>query len=80
MLYEVITRTSVTSSSGGSVYAYDTANVGLLFDYRLVYQKAAMVLHMLRWELGDEIFFAAIQNYATDPNHINGFVRTTDLP
>lgn len=77
--FKSYSRTSVTSSSGGSVYAYDTANVGLLFDYRLVYQKAAMVLHMLRWELGDEIFFAAIQNYATDPNHINGFVRTTDL-
>jgi hypothetical protein len=34
---------------------------------------------MLRWKLGDEVFFKAIQQYQKDPKLIYGFARTADL-
>ncbi len=77
--FKTYSITSVTSLNGGSVYAYDTANVGLLFDYRLVYQKAALVLHMLRWELGDDVFFGALRNYVDQMQTGDGFVTTEDF-
>lgn len=58
---------SITSLPGGSVYAPDTTNVGLLFDGRLVYQKGAELLHMLRWKIGDNLFFQGMYNYVNDP-------------
>lgn len=70
---------SITSISGGSTYAADTLNVGLLFDYRLTYQKGAMILHMLRWKLGDELFFKGIRAYITDLQLQNDFATTSDL-
>lgn len=38
----------------------------------LVYDKGAWVLHMLRHELGDAAFFAALRDYATDPGLQHG--------
>ncbi len=47
----------------GSVYVEDTASVPRLFSSNLTYNKAGLVLHMLRWTLGDSLFFASIKNY-----------------
>ncbi|MFA5815511.1 MAG: M1 family aminopeptidase [Bacteroidales bacterium] len=63
----------------GSVYCYDTTNVDRIFDARLSYSKGAMVLHMLRWEMGDEKFFKALNNYLHDPKLANGYATTEDL-
>ncbi len=41
----------------------------------LVYDKGAWVLHMLRHELGDELFFAAVRAYAEEPSLVHA---TTD--
>jgi hypothetical protein len=38
-----------------------------------------MVLHMLRWEMGDENFFTALNNYLYDPRLSNKYATTEDL-
>ncbi len=70
---------SVTSKPGGSVYVEDTSDIGRIFDGRLSYRKGAMLLHMLRWTLGDEHFFSAIRNYLEDTLLANAFAHTDDL-
>lgn len=69
---------STCSLPFGSVRVSDTT-VANIFDYRLTYQKGAMLLHMLRWKMGDEKFFQALNNYLNDPNLSFGFARTVDL-
>lgn len=69
----------VIKEPGGSVYCYDTTDIDRLFDARLSYSKGAMVLHMLRWEMGDDDFFRAMNNYLYDPKLANGYARTEDL-
>lgn len=53
----------VTSSPGGSVFVYDTSNINNVFSSRLCYYKAAYLLHMLRWVVGDDNFFEGNRNY-----------------
>lgn len=73
------TRDKVVSLPDGSVYVDDTTLVSRIFDGRLTYYKGGWVLHMLRWELGDDAFFAGIKNYITDPAFSFKFVTTQDL-
>ncbi len=47
-----------------------------LFD-RHLYEKGGLVLHMLRRELGDELFWAGIREHLT--SHAYGIVETNDL-
>ena len=70
---------SVTAYPGGSVYCADTANINRLFDSRLSYAKGALVLHQLRWLMGDAAFFTALNNYLHDPGLAYGFARTENL-
>jgi aminopeptidase N len=70
---------NVCSIKNGSVYCTDTTNSGRIFDYRLSYDKGAMVLNMLRWIMGDEKFFEGIKSYATDPKLMYGFTRTSNF-
>ncbi|MFY9153124.1 MAG: M1 family aminopeptidase, partial [Prolixibacteraceae bacterium] len=63
----------ITKSSSGSVYVDDTTNVNRIFNGRLSYSKGAYLLHMLRWEMGDEKFFSGMKNYLTDPTISGGF-------
>ncbi len=69
----------ITSSPAGSVFCDDTTSVSRLFDARLSYSKAAMVLHMLRWKLGDTAFFNGVNHYLNDPALIHHFAATHDL-
>ena len=69
----------ITSEPGGSVYVYDTTDVYRIFDGRLSYRKGAYVLHMLRWVLGDSVFFSAIRNYYENPIFQYGFAKTSDF-
>jgi len=70
---------SITSLPWGSVYCDDTTNVGRIFNSRLTYNKGAMILHQLRWIIGDSAFFAALTNYLNDSQLAYGFAHTTDL-
>lgn len=47
-------------------WAVNTPNTNTLFNYAVTYCKGACVLHLLRYSLGDSLFFAGIKNYATD--------------
>lgn len=69
----------VTSLPGGSVKCTDTTNVNRIFDGRLSYSKGAMILHQLRWILGDDVFFSALKNYLNDPFLKYNFAKTDDL-
>lgn len=72
---------AITKYPGGSVYVYgnDTLNVSRVFDYRLSYRKGGLVLHMLRFILGDEDFFKAIKRYMLDPKLAYKYASTPDL-
>ncbi len=70
---------NIVSLPGGSVFVYDTTVFSTIFDYRLTYQKGAMVLHMLRSVIGDTAFFSGLRNYLTDENLHFGFAFTSDL-
>jgi aminopeptidase N len=69
----------ITSSPDGSVYVTDTLNNERLFDARLTYSKAAMVLHMIRWKIGDAHFFDALRIYQNSPLLVHQYARTNDL-
>jgi len=69
----------ITSDPGGSVFVDDTTSVWRIFDSRLTYSKGAYLLNMLRWKLGDSLFFAGLHAYLTDPALAYGYARTADL-
>ena len=69
----------ITSEPWGSVHVKDTASVSRIFDSRLSYAKGAMVLHMLRYKLGDQAFFEGLDSYLKDPELVYGYAATSDL-
>lgn len=72
---------NITSQPSGAVYLTDTEaeSVNRIFSSRLTYNKGAMVLHMLRWKMGDTAFFLALKNYLADANLAFGYAVTPDL-
>ncbi len=78
-LWKSIQVDKVIAQPDGSVWVDDTTNVSRIFDQRLSYRKASMLLHMLRWKLGDDDFFQGIRNYMADPTIAWGYARTNDL-
>jgi aminopeptidase N len=69
----------VTAVPNGSVYVRDTTDVNKIFSSRLTYQKGMFVVHMLRWVLGDSVFFKGLRQYLNDPKLKYGFAKTADL-
>jgi len=63
----------IISSPDGSVFVPDTTDVNRIFNGRLSYSKGAYLLHMLRWEMSDSLFFKGLKNYLKDPGIANGF-------
>ncbi|MDP4239600.1 MAG: M1 family aminopeptidase [Bacteroidota bacterium] len=72
-------RKEVVSNQQGSVFCPDTTDISRIFSNELTYYKGALLLHMLRWLLGDIDFFQSIRNYLNDPELKNGFAHTSDL-
>ena len=72
---------NITSVSNGNIYLTEaqSTNVNRIFDYRLTYNKGAMVLNMLRLKMGNTNFFQAIKNYLADPNLAYKYAITTDF-
>lgn len=72
---------SITSINSGSVYvpATDTLSVGRVFSSRLSYNKGSMVLHMLRFKLGETAFYQALQNYLSDTTLAFNYAKTPQL-
>ncbi|MES2411619.1 MAG: M1 family aminopeptidase, partial [Bacteroidota bacterium] len=71
----------ITSSPTGNVYLTDAqaTSVNRIFSSRLSYNKGAMVLEMLRFKVGDALFFQGVRNYLADPNLAYKYAVTTDL-
>jgi aminopeptidase N len=69
----------ITSAPDGSVLCDDTTSVGRIFHGRLSYNKGAYLLHMLRWKMGNSLFFQALKNYLNDPDLAKAYAKTPDL-
>jgi hypothetical protein len=69
----------ITSLPGGSVFVTDTSNVARIFDSRLTYTKGSHLLYMLRWILGDSVFFKGMRSYFNDSSIAFGFAKTKDF-
>ena len=72
---------SITSSTGGSVYVADSGlgDNNVVFSSRLTYSKGGYVLNMLKWILGDDVFYAALKDYHSRPNLAYNYVKTADF-
>ncbi len=70
---------SITSQPGGSVWVDNVNDVNRIFSNRLSYLKGSHLLYMLRWIMGDATFFAAVNNYISDPALAYGYVTTANL-
>lgn len=68
---------SIVSQPDGSVFVEDTTSVNRIFNGRLSYSKGAYLLHMLRWKLGDEVFFQSLRNFLNERAY--DFAKTPDL-
>jgi aminopeptidase N len=50
-----------------------------LFSYYITYMKGSCVLHMLRYTIGDSLFFKTLHSYATDTNFRFKSVQISDF-
>jgi aminopeptidase N len=78
-IWKELNINSVTSQAGGSVWVDDTTSVSRIFNSRLSYRKGALILHTLRWIIGDDDFFQAMRNMLSHPSHAYGYIRTQDV-
>lgn len=72
---------SITSSPSGATYLTDAEalNSNRIFSSRLTYNKGSMITHMLRWKLGDVMFFQALKNYLADPALAYGYAVSANF-
>ncbi len=72
---------NITSQTNGNLYLTESqaTNVNRIFSSRLSYNKGAMVLEMLRFKMGDAMFFQALRNYLADINLAFKYAVTSDL-
>jgi len=72
---------NITSQTNGAVYLTDAelTDVNRIFSSRLTYNKGAMVLNMLRFKMGDILFFQGVKNYLKDINLAYKYAKTPDL-
>jgi aminopeptidase N len=78
-LWKLNNISNVCRYPGGSVYCDDTTSVNRIFDGRLSYSKGALLLHMLRWVMGDDDFFKGMKSYANDSTLRYKFALTEDF-
>jgi aminopeptidase N len=79
MAFKETRRAGAAKVPNGSVWCDDTTNVSRIFNPYLSYSKGSMVLHMLRWVMGDTKFFAGLRNYLSDLKHAYAFATTASL-
>ena len=59
-------------------WAEVTPDINTLYNYAITYCKGAGVLHMLRYTIGDSLFFAFLNAYATDTTNFKNKTAVTD--
>ncbi len=72
---------AITQWPAGHVYLTDedTTNVSRIFSGRLTYNKASMVLHMLRKKMGDSRFYFGVNEYLDHPDLAFAYAKTEDF-
>jgi aminopeptidase N len=72
----------MSNNPGWAVYepewAIETPDNNVLFNYAITYCKASCMVHLLRYSLGDDLFFPALYNYATDTANFKYKTAITD--
>ncbi len=66
----------MAGSGEGAIFVYDPSTPANIIPYSLVYLKAAVVLHMLRYIMGDSLFFQMLHDYVTVSSFRYGNVNT----
>lgn len=81
MSYLASQKDYITSQPGGSTYVADANlnNIGAIFSGRLSYAKGGYIVRMIKWILGDAVFYQAIKDYHSRPNLAYNYARTADL-
>ncbi|MEO8210159.1 MAG: M1 family metallopeptidase [bacterium] len=73
----------LSKNPGWAIYekSWDASepNDSILFNEEITYSKAGCVLHLLRYVLGDSVFFNCINKYATYPNFMYGNASTSEF-
>ena len=59
-------------------WAEVTPDINTLYNYAVTYCKGAGVLHMLRYTIGDSLFFTFLKEYATDTANFKNKTAVTD--
>ncbi|MEO8759421.1 MAG: M1 family aminopeptidase [Bacteroidia bacterium] len=77
--WKTSTLNDIVSAPNGSIFVDDTTSVARVFSGRLTYNKGSYLLHMLRWKLGDSLFFQGLRNYLNDPALAYSFAKTNML-
>lgn len=63
--YQQEINQNMAGSGSGIIYISDPSNPSNIIPYGLVYLKASVVLHMLRYVMGDALFFQMLHDYVT---------------
>lgn len=73
----------LSNNPGWAIYnpdwAVTTPDINTLFDVAITYDKGGCVLHMLRYVLGDTLFFSAVKSYAMDNDFRFKNILTSDF-
>jgi hypothetical protein len=73
----------LAANPGWPIYNPDwienTPPIGVLFNTAITYDKGACVHHMLRYVMGDSLYFQGLLHYATDPDLKYKSAVTTDF-
>jgi aminopeptidase N len=60
-------------------WAVTTPHINTLYHYGIIYMKGSAVLHMLRYTLGDSLFFEVMISYADDEELKYKIAKTSDF-
>lgn len=63
----------------GTIWVQDINDIGEIFSGSRSYAKGAVVLHMLRGVVGDEVFFNILNSYINNPPLVYGVATTEDM-
>lgn len=73
--------TRVTSAADGNLYLkdYQVNDAARIFNGRITYDKGCMVVHMLRYVLGDEVFYQTMRDFLNQPEFAYDYAETAQL-
>lgn len=72
---------SITNQPDGNLYLNDeqALDSDRIFSGRITYDKGSMVVHMLRYVVGDETFFKGMRNFLEDPAIAYNYALTSQV-